>query len=112
MIKKNNQKERAEERELVITRVFDAPRDLVFKAWTERDRMMRWWGPNGFTLPVCNLDVRPGGAAGRGSRCSTLLSNRARIGTCAGRAGTNRWSSSKTTWRRDGPLPNAHRPEP
>lgn len=54
--------EQPEEQELVITRVFDAPRDLVFKAWTERDRMMRWWGPNGFTLPVCNIDVRPGGA--------------------------------------------------
>jgi uncharacterized protein YndB with AHSA1/START domain len=50
-----------EKQELVITRIFDAPRDLVFKAWTERDRMMRWWGPNGFTLPVCKIDVRPGG---------------------------------------------------
>lgn len=54
--------EQPEPQELVITRVFDAPRDLVFKAWTERDRMMRWWGPKGFTLPVCKIDVRPGGA--------------------------------------------------
>lgn len=50
------------ERELVITRVFDAPRELVWKAWTEPERMARWWGPRGFTTPVCELDVRPGGA--------------------------------------------------
>ena len=46
---------------LVLTRVFDAPRDLVFKAWTERDRLERWWGPKGFTTPRCEVDVRPGG---------------------------------------------------
>ena len=49
-------------RELSLTRVFNAPRDLVFKAWTERERLQRWWGPKGFTNPVCNVDVRPGGA--------------------------------------------------
>jgi uncharacterized protein YndB with AHSA1/START domain len=49
------------EKDLVITRVFDAPRDLVFKAWTEPERVMRWWGPNGFTTPVCKIDLRPGG---------------------------------------------------
>ncbi len=47
---------------LVITRVFDAPRDLVFKAWTDPKHVAQWWGPNGFTNPVCELDVRPGGA--------------------------------------------------
>ena len=46
---------------LVITRVFDAPRDLVFKAWTEPQRLMRWWGPRGFTTPFCKVDLRPGG---------------------------------------------------
>jgi uncharacterized protein YndB with AHSA1/START domain len=50
------------ERELVITRVFDAPRSLVFKAWTQPEHLMRWWGPRGFTLPSCTLDLRPGGA--------------------------------------------------
>ncbi len=49
------------ERELVITRIFDAPRELVFKAWTEPERLMRWWGPKGFTLPYCTIDLRPGG---------------------------------------------------
>ena len=48
--------------ELLTTRVFDAPRELVFKAWTERERLQRWWGPKGFTNPVCEVDVRPGGA--------------------------------------------------
>ena len=46
---------------LVLTRVFDAPRDLVFKAWTEPERMMRWFGPKGFTIPHCTIDLRPGG---------------------------------------------------
>jgi uncharacterized protein YndB with AHSA1/START domain len=46
--------------DLVITRVFDAPRELVWKAWTER--LAQWWGPRGFTNPVCKVDVRPGGA--------------------------------------------------
>lgn len=47
---------------LVITRVFDAPRALVFKAWTDPKHVAQWWGPHGFTNPVCELDVRVGGA--------------------------------------------------
>lgn len=49
-------------RDLVITRVFDAPRKRVWKAWTEPESMMRWWGPKGFTCPVCRIDLRVGGA--------------------------------------------------
>ena len=48
-------------REVTITRVFDAPRDLVFAAWTESERMKEWWGPRGFTAPLCESDARPGG---------------------------------------------------
>jgi len=48
--------------DLVITRVFDAPRELVFKAWTDTRHVAQWWGPKGFTNPVCELDVRAGGA--------------------------------------------------
>ena len=48
--------------ELVITRIFDAPRELVFRAWTEPQHLARWWGPKDFTNPVCELDLRPGGA--------------------------------------------------
>lgn len=51
-----------EAQELILTRVFDAPRGLVFKAWTDPKHVARWWGPAGFTNPVCELDVRPGGA--------------------------------------------------
>ncbi|MGD1149406.1 MAG: SRPBCC domain-containing protein [Thermoanaerobaculaceae bacterium] len=50
------------DRELAFTRVFDAPRELVFEAWSDPEHLARWWGPNGFTNPVCEVDVRPGGA--------------------------------------------------
>jgi uncharacterized protein YndB with AHSA1/START domain len=50
------------ERELVITRTFDAPRHLVFKAWTDPEHVAQWWGPKGFTNPVCEIEARPGGA--------------------------------------------------
>lgn len=50
-----------EEQELVITRNFDAPRERVFKAWTEPKRVVNWWGPKGFTTPFCRIDLRPGG---------------------------------------------------
>lgn len=50
------------DQEVVLTRVFDAPRAMVFKAWTETERLKRWWGPKGFTNPVCEFDARPGGA--------------------------------------------------
>ena len=49
-------------REVVITRVFDAPRALVWQAWTEPTHLARWWGPKEFTNPVCEVDLRPGGA--------------------------------------------------
>jgi uncharacterized protein YndB with AHSA1/START domain len=50
------------ERVLEIERIFDAPRNLVFKAWTEPEHLVHWYGPRGFTLPSCKLDLRPGGA--------------------------------------------------
>lgn len=50
------------EREVTITRVFDAPRATVFRAWTDADRLAQWWGPKGFTNPVCEIDARVGGA--------------------------------------------------
>ena len=46
----------------IFTRVLNAPRALVFKAWTDPSHLAQWWGPLGFTNPVCELDVRPGGA--------------------------------------------------
>jgi uncharacterized protein YndB with AHSA1/START domain len=50
------------ERELTITRTFDAPRALVFRAWTDAKQLAQWWGPKGFTNPVCEIDARVGGA--------------------------------------------------
>jgi uncharacterized protein YndB with AHSA1/START domain len=61
MSKKNSDATGRPDREISATRVFDAPRELVWKAWTEPERMMRWWGPKGFTMLSCKLDLRPGG---------------------------------------------------
>src|SRR5580700_488268 len=47
--------------ELVMTRVFDAPRRLVFEAWTKAEHVSRWFAPRPLTLPRCELDFRPGG---------------------------------------------------
>ena len=49
------------EQELVIERLIDAPVERVFKAWTDARQMKEWWGPHGFTNPVCEVDARPGG---------------------------------------------------
>ena len=46
---------------MVVTRVFDAPRELVWKAWTDPKYVMQWWGPKGFTAPFCEMDFRVGG---------------------------------------------------
>jgi uncharacterized protein YndB with AHSA1/START domain len=56
------------DRVLVITRVFDAPRNLVFRAWTERDHLAQWFGPRGFTMTMCQMDQRPGGTYRFGMR--------------------------------------------
>jgi uncharacterized protein YndB with AHSA1/START domain len=45
----------------IISRTFDAPRKLVWKAWTEREGLMQWFGPKGCTMPVANMDFRVGG---------------------------------------------------
>ena len=50
------------DRVLTITRIFDAPRSLVFKAWTDSDHIARWWGPRGFKSDVIKNDLRPGGS--------------------------------------------------
>lgn len=48
-------------RDLVYTRLFEAPVERVWKAWTEAEQVMKWWGPTGFTCPVCRMDFREGG---------------------------------------------------
>lgn len=51
----------ATEKEIVITRVFNAPRAQVWRAWTEPEAVAQWWGPKGFSTRVSGLDLRPGG---------------------------------------------------
>ncbi|WP_442602365.1 SRPBCC domain-containing protein [Paenibacillus sp. KN14-4R] len=47
--------------ELILERVFNAPRELVFKAFSDAEHLKHWWGPRGWTLSVCHVDFRPGG---------------------------------------------------
>ncbi|PWK16577.1 SRPBCC domain-containing protein [Tumebacillus permanentifrigoris] len=57
----NNMIFKVEGQELILERVFNAPRELVFKAFSEAEHLKHWWGPRGWTLTVCNVDFRPGG---------------------------------------------------
>jgi len=50
------------DRVIVITRAFDAPRSLVFEAWTKAEHVAQWWDPSGAPLAVCDIDLRPHGA--------------------------------------------------
>ncbi|GIP22124.1 SRPBCC domain-containing protein [Paenibacillus sp. J22TS3] len=57
----NTSMTRVEETEFIIERIFNAPRELVFKAFSEAEHLKNWWGPRGWTVPVCHVDFRPGG---------------------------------------------------
>jgi uncharacterized protein YndB with AHSA1/START domain len=59
-MKPNKTTEDYKGREFVIEREYDAPRDLVFKAWTDPKHLVEWWGPRGFTNPVVEWDAKPG----------------------------------------------------
>ncbi len=60
---------RGDEREdFVIARTFDAPRELMFRVWTECRHLEKWWGPSGFTMISCKVDLRPGGMFHYGMR--------------------------------------------
>jgi uncharacterized protein YndB with AHSA1/START domain len=61
MAKKNELMNETLQHELVITRVFNAPRQQVFNAWTESDHLKKWWGPKGYSIRVKKFDLRPGG---------------------------------------------------
>ena len=50
------------DRQIVITRLFNAPRELVFEAWTKAEHVAHWWDPSGVPLVVCEIDLRPNGA--------------------------------------------------
>lgn len=53
----------AKKHDLVISKVFDAPVEAVWKGWTDGETLMKWWGPNGFTSPLAKMDVREGGTS-------------------------------------------------
>jgi len=53
----------AQKYNVVVTRVFDAPIEEIWNAWSDSDQVMRWWGPQGFTAPVANMDFREGGTS-------------------------------------------------
>jgi uncharacterized protein YndB with AHSA1/START domain len=58
----NNNKTRIGENELIHTRIFEAPRELVFEAWTNPEYLDKWWGPNGFTNSFHKFEMQPGGS--------------------------------------------------
>lgn len=61
MTKPTQQKEDTADREIVISRVVSAPRELVWEAWTDPKQVAQWWGPRGFSTTIEEMDVRPGG---------------------------------------------------
>jgi uncharacterized protein YndB with AHSA1/START domain len=61
----------ADNKDFVISRVFDAPRDLVWKAFSEPERMAKWWGPKGFTVIHSKMDLRAGGSYHYGMKSPT-----------------------------------------
>ena len=92
------------ERKVLITRVLDAPRSLVFTLWTDPQHMAQWWGPHGFTNPICEMDVRVGGGL--------RIVMRAPDGVDYPMTGTFRESRSRRTrrvtpcWKRSPPSPS------
>ena len=56
-----SQVENSSDREIIISRVFDAPRELVWKAMSDPQHVVNWWGPNGFTSTIEKMEFRPGG---------------------------------------------------
>ena len=51
-----------DDRQIVVTRIFDAPRAVVFEAWTKAEHVAHWWDPSGVPLAICEIDLRPNGA--------------------------------------------------
>lgn len=58
---KNNMIGERGKQEIVLIRIFDTPRQLVWKAWTDPEHFKRWWGPKNYTCPFCEMDLRVGG---------------------------------------------------
>jgi uncharacterized protein YndB with AHSA1/START domain len=58
-----NPTQNAKKKDVLVTRVFDVPVELVWEAWTQPEHVMRWWGPKYFTSPRCKMDFREGGVS-------------------------------------------------
>lgn len=67
----NDRSGAAATREFVLARTFDAPREIVWRAFTESERLRQWWGPKDFTMLACNVDLRPGGLFHYGMQAPT-----------------------------------------
>ena len=63
----------ADQVEFVISRVFDAPREMVWKCFTDPERMKQWWGPKGFKVTVSRMDLRLGGTYLYGMKAPDFL---------------------------------------
>jgi uncharacterized protein YndB with AHSA1/START domain len=61
MVTREGEAATTSDREIVLSRVYDAPREVVWRAWTELQHLARWWGPDGFATTTHEIDVRPGG---------------------------------------------------
>lgn len=61
MLAEKNERNISEDQQIVLSRVFDAPRRMVWDAWTDPEQVAQWWGPTGFTTTVVEMDLRPGG---------------------------------------------------
>jgi uncharacterized protein YndB with AHSA1/START domain len=66
--KTNSSVAETQTKEFVISRTFDAPRELMFRVWTDPEHMQRWWGPKGFKVIHSKMDLRPGGSYHYGMR--------------------------------------------
>jgi uncharacterized protein YndB with AHSA1/START domain len=73
------QKQTIDQPAFVITRDLAAPRDLVWKAWTESGRLARWWGPKGFEMLRCTVDLRPSGLCHYGMRAPNGMEMRGKL---------------------------------
>ncbi len=61
MVAQNDPLLPSDEDSITVTRTYNAPRETVFRAWTDAQYLLRWWAPKGFTTPSCTVDLRPGG---------------------------------------------------
>lgn len=91
--------------DFVITRVFNAPRELVFKSFTDPQRMQHWWGPKGYSVLAAKMDLRPGGSYHYGMQgpdgggMRSAAPSTLRMKACS-KDGQGPWISSPTTWQR------------